>query len=228
MPIPVVCPGCKARFAVSEKFAGKQGPCPKCKALITIPALTEEVKIHVPEIFASAGKDTKGRPLSKPIPRRETKLETMTMVGIAAFCVIVLVVALLLRGFGEQSKYPIITLGLTVLSPALVAAGYFSLRDDELEPYTGRQLWIRSAICGAAYMALWGVYALMAGSMGTAIEMWQWMFIAPLFVSLGGLAALASLDLDFGSGALHYSFYLLVTLLLRWAAGMPPVWNPVA
>lgn len=37
MPILVTCPGCKAQFNVSEKFAGKQGPCPKCKAVITIP-----------------------------------------------------------------------------------------------------------------------------------------------------------------------------------------------
>lgn len=37
MPILVTCPGCKAQFNVSDKFAGKQGPCPKCKAVISIP-----------------------------------------------------------------------------------------------------------------------------------------------------------------------------------------------
>src|SRR5262245_6594726 len=40
MPILVTCPGCKAQFNVGEKFAGKQGPCPKCKALITIPKIS--------------------------------------------------------------------------------------------------------------------------------------------------------------------------------------------
>ncbi len=39
MPIAVSCTSCKAKFTVSDKFAGKQGPCPKCKATITIPAL---------------------------------------------------------------------------------------------------------------------------------------------------------------------------------------------
>ena len=37
MPISVVCPGCKARFNVSDKFAGKKGPCPKCKTVLTVP-----------------------------------------------------------------------------------------------------------------------------------------------------------------------------------------------
>ena len=81
MPISVVCPGCKARFSVSEKFAGKKGPCPKCKAVILVPnAPAEEVKIHVPEQFASGGKDSKGRAVSKPILREETKLKPAVIV----------------------------------------------------------------------------------------------------------------------------------------------------
>ena len=32
MAIAVICPGCKASFRVSDKFAGQTGPCPKCKA----------------------------------------------------------------------------------------------------------------------------------------------------------------------------------------------------
>ena len=27
-------------------------------------------------------------------------------------------------------------------------------------------------------------------------------------------------DLEFGDGVFHYSFYLVATLVLRWAAGM--------
>ncbi len=74
MPIPVVCPGCKVRFNVSEKFAGKKGPCPKCKVIITIPAAAQpEIKIHEPQEYASAGKDQQGRPISKPIPRKNSK-----------------------------------------------------------------------------------------------------------------------------------------------------------
>ena len=34
MAIDVTCPSCHTRFQVSDKFAGKSGPCPKCKNTI--------------------------------------------------------------------------------------------------------------------------------------------------------------------------------------------------
>jgi hypothetical protein len=55
-------------------------------------------------------------------------------------------------------------------------------------------------------------------------EAWQWVFVAPIFVSIGAAVAWATLDLDFGSAAMHYAFFVLVCLLLRFALGMPPVW----
>jgi hypothetical protein len=46
-------------------------------------------------------------------------------------------------------------------------------------------------------------------------------FVGPPFVLVGGFAAFASLDIDYGSGVVHYSLYLIVTVLLRMVAGMP-------
>jgi hypothetical protein len=54
-------------------------------------------------------------------------------------------------------------------------------------------------------------------------EMWQWFTIAPLFAAAGALAALATLDLDWGTGAIHFSFYVLFTSLLRVLAGLQPL-----
>src|ERR1700676_3897712 len=81
MPISIVCPGCLARFQVNDKFAGKQGPCPKCKTLIAIPAA--EVRIHAP---AESGgvKDKTGRPVTKPISRSEARLSPNAIIAIAA------------------------------------------------------------------------------------------------------------------------------------------------
>jgi hypothetical protein len=224
MPISVVCPGCKARFSVSDKFAGKKGPCPKCKAQIVVPAApVEEVKIHVPEVFASGGKDSKGRAVSKPILREEMKVKPLVIGGIVTAVVAMFVVAVLLRN--TENKLPIIAAGLLVISPPLAAAGYTFLREDELEPYRGRSLFVRSTLCGLAYIALWGLfmplpaYGLLTG------EAWQWVFVAPVFISIGAAAAWACLDLDFGSAAMHYSFYVLVTVALRAAIGLPPLWN---
>jgi predicted Zn finger-like uncharacterized protein len=75
MPIQVVCPSCHARFSVSEKFAGKKGPCPKCKTVIQVPEATEEIKIHAPEQSEAGAKGTGGRHVLKPIERKETKVQ---------------------------------------------------------------------------------------------------------------------------------------------------------
>ena len=56
-------------------------------------------------------------------------------------------------------------------------------------------------------------------------EIWSWLLVAPPFVMVGGLFAMAALDLDFGDALFCYGFYLVSTLILRWAAGMKWVWD---
>jgi hypothetical protein len=58
-------------------------------------------------------------------------------------------------------------------------------------------------------------------------DIWNWVFVAPPFLITGALVALASLDLDFGSGFFHYAFFVLVSMVLRWAAGMGWLWQPL-
>ncbi len=104
MAILVVCPSCRARFQVSEKFAGKQGPCPKCKGVINIPALDEQVKIHEPEQFAEGGKDAKGRAVLKPVARVETKVQPVMVVGMVGAALMAFVIAWVVgRSHGSQA-----------------------------------------------------------------------------------------------------------------------------
>ncbi len=85
MAISIICPGCHSRFQVNDKFAGKQGPCPKCKTLINIPKAGEEVKIHAPADFAgTAAKDQSGRPVFKPIARQGTELRPQWAAAVGA------------------------------------------------------------------------------------------------------------------------------------------------
>src|SRR4051794_24230432 len=95
MAIDVTCPSCHTRFQVSEKFAGKSGPCPKCKSTIKIPEKKDEVVIHAPEV--SGPKDSMGQAVLKPIARKEVRLQTPQIVAIVGAVVMVLIVALLLR-----------------------------------------------------------------------------------------------------------------------------------
>lgn len=105
MAIDVTCAACKTRFQVSDKFAGKQGPCPKCKAIITVPAKKDEVVIHAPE--GSGPKDSKGQLVLKPIARKETRLTPINIGIIAGSVILVLMVSLALRiTYGNALKVP--------------------------------------------------------------------------------------------------------------------------
>lgn len=230
MAIDVLCPGCKARFKVSEKFAGKKGPCPKCKTQITIPEIAPEVTVHAPENFGPKG--AAGRGVMQPIFREETKFSPAVAGGIGGAVAVVFLLALVLR-FNVTDKFhfpvPILTLGAILLAPPLVYGGYTFLRNDELEPHTGQSLWTRIGVCSLIYAGIWGlVWALvMYLKLGDlSKEIW---FVACLFVPMvlaGAGAAFVTLDLEYFTGVFHYGLYLLVTVLLRLVIGLAPLIGP--
>ncbi|MCH5372461.1 MAG: hypothetical protein JJ992_00670, partial [Planctomycetes bacterium] len=135
----------------------------------------------------------------------------------------VLVVAWMFRSPDGDVPTILLVVGAFVLAPPLVWAGYAFLRDDELEPFRGRELWIRLGACSLVYALLWGLVQLIAGYglRLDELELIHMAFIAPVLIGLGAFAAYASLDFDFGMGALHYGLYLAVTVLLRLILGLP-------
>ena len=219
MPIQVVCHGCKAAFQVSDKFAGKKGPCPKCKATITIPAVQEEIVVHAPE--AAGPKDTLGRPVFIPILREETKLSSTATFAIVAACATVLLVAVILRLAGGPPPFMLI-LGAIGLAPPLGIAGYAFLRNQELQPYRGTELWGRVAASSAVYAALWAAYRFIPGWYGLdgpPYELWTLLYIVPPMIAVGGFTAYVTYDVEFGTGMMHYALYLSITVLLSYIAG---------
>jgi hypothetical protein len=229
MAIEVLCPGCKARFKVSEKFAGKKGPCPKCKTQITIPMPTAEVKVHAPETFGP--KDATGKGVLTPIFREERKFSPVMAAGIGGAAAAVFLVALVLR-FAyakpeEKAHFPLffLALGAVLLAPPLVWGGYTFLRDDELEPHRGQSLWMRVGICSAVYAGLWGISWAIMTYLGINLSK-DYLFI-PMFavpmVLAGAGSAFATLDLEYQNGIFHFGLYLLVTVLLRVVIGLAPL-----
>jgi hypothetical protein len=218
MAIDVTCAGCKTRFQVSDKFAGKQGPCPKCKAVIKVPAKSEQVVIHEPEA-ATGPKSVTGQPVFKPIAWKETRITTPQIVAIVGSVVGVLLVAVALRiAFGGHPPLIVLVVGSIVLAPPLAFAGYAFLRDHEFEPHRGKELALRLIAPSVVYPGLWalywGAFAYLSGVNIT--PNWQVMcVVVPVVVVIGAITAQASLDLELGTGALHYSVYLLTTSLLR-------------
>jgi hypothetical protein len=229
MSISVVCPGCKKRFSVSDKFAGQKGPCPSCKTTIEIPAKSEEVVVHAPE--AAGPKDSKGQVVIAPILREETRFNPKIAVAIGVAVLVVFIAAWMvgqsykLEKKTDAAPVPLLfkALAALLLGPPLAYAGYSVLRNDEFEPYSGQDLLIRVAACGAVYAVLWGVFGYLPSWVGmkpAVFETHHLMFVAPGLIAAGAFAAYVCFELDFVMCALHYGLYLIVTVLLRATAGM--------
>jgi len=228
MAIDVTCPGCKTRFQVSDKFAGKKGPCPKCKAIIQVPSKADEVVIHAPE--TTGPKNSRGEAVLQPIFREEVRLSVPLIVGIVASVAIVLVMALVLRLTAHRPGKidPVMTiLGAIVLAPPLVFAGYTFLRDDELEPYRGLSIVLRLIPCSIVYPLLWGIYWFAFAYLEIQPQLIHMVFVVPAMIALGAVTAQASLDLELGPAALHYALYLTSMVVLRLIMGMNGYWNVV-
>ena len=222
MPIAVTCPGCLSRFTVSDKYAGKKGPCPKCKKDLVIPDKSQEVVIHAPEV---GPKDSKGVSVLKPLKRAEFKLSKIEMAVGAVLAVVSLGLAIFARtGFAEP---PWLRSAFGVLSLAFPLAwvGYSFFHDDELQEYSGKERSARVGICAAIFAVTWGLYWFLAYYMGNKtladVDAVQFaIFLAVMFV-VGSLGSLVAMDLDFGQALLHYSMYFATTFLLAMVAGIP-------
>jgi hypothetical protein len=252
MPIQVTCSGCKATFNVSDKYAGRQGPCPKCKAVITIPKLeaakkVEEVKIVAPDEVVGGGKTAAGRPVLKPIERQDAKLSPV-VAGIVVGILVVMFVAAWFAGPALLAPRPLVLpeersdaaltsaystqwwtafalrgVGLAIVGLPIIWAGYLALRDDELEPFRGRSLLVRSLICFFVYTASWGVYAFIPADV--ASSGYAWLYLAPPFFIIGFVTAFYCFDFDVTTAAIHYVAFITVTMMLGMTAGLTMPWS---
>ncbi|HUS39518.1 MAG TPA: hypothetical protein VMX74_08710 [Pirellulales bacterium] len=219
MAIIVVCRSCRKRFKVSDKFAGQKGPCPNCKEPIEVPKKDEQVQVHTPEHSEASARGKSGELVLEPIAREEFKISRWVGIAIGVSSLVVLILALSFRGAEESTKRNLAALGAIVLAPPLIIAGYAFLRNDELEPYRGKWLWVRTAICSVVYVLLWAGYGFFVPGEWTD-QVWKWAFLGPLFGTAGATAGFACFDLDFGSGFFHFAFYVGITLMLGMILGL--------
>ncbi|HMO13980.1 MAG TPA: hypothetical protein PKD64_00905 [Pirellulaceae bacterium] len=220
MAIRVTCPTCLTRFNVSEKFAGKSGPCPKCKKTIKIPDASQEVKVFEPESFGPKG--VSGQAILKPVFRKETSITPVQITLIASVIVGYFVMALVIRllvedktGFADWLEF-----GLSLIFAFPVTfAGYTFLRNSELEPLRGQDLWIRIGAVSVIYGLLWLAMPLAAftfAEYGTA----SWASASVVMVLVGAAVAIMVLELDAINGIVHYGFFFVACLLWRWMSGL--------
>ena len=222
MPIQVTCPKCFKRFQVSDKFAGKTGPCPNCKEQIKVPEKSEEVVIHAPD--DGAPKDRTGKSVLKPLKRTETDV---TRRGLLITFGAVLAAVGVAIGFRVSGGAPLwaAAAGAILLGPPLVWAGYTFVRDSELAPYVGSELRNRVLILSGILAALWLVYAFVPSyinDLESPNEMsFLWFgIIFCVMMGMGAAASVASFELEFTSGLAHAGLYFIVTMALALLSGI--------
>ena len=227
MAIFVVCPGCRTRFTVSDQFAGRSGPCPKCKTTIQIPKLNEQVVIAEPEQFADGGRGISGQLTTKPLARVETTFKPVHILIVTGVSIAVFLVTLVLGRFDVfHQRLWLQAIGLAVVAVPAAAISYEFLRHQEdLQPLRGRNLIIRSLACGIGYLVIWAGLNWLVNSFVTE-ELWTWAIVLPPVFVAGGFVAYAAMELDYSVGILHFTFFSLIALVLRWAAGLGWIWNP--
>jgi hypothetical protein len=181
--------------------------------------VVKEVKIHGPEEEAALP----GRAPTAPIVFVEHPISKVAYAAVAIGAVATMLLAFVARLAWGPGQAPAWLLAATAGIVAMPCAwlGYEIVRDRNLEPYHGRSLLFRTAICGAVYALLWAVKGFLPPELTN--DMWPWVYLAPPFLVAGAVAALATLDLDWGTGVAHYSLYVMFTALLRWLAGFMPV-----
>ncbi len=223
MPIAVTCPKCLTRFSVSEKFAGKKGPCPKCKVELTVPELSEQVVIHAPP--DAAPKDSKGQSILKPIKRREAVIgKQLILLSVAAVVgAILLAVGMRLTG---GTPVPVRIIMAILIAPPLVRFGYAITRDSELEPYYGQELWNRVLITSAILAATWLVYVWVTPYVldidyASEMSLLSSGITLVVMLCLGALAAMAAFELEFLGGLIISGVYISAALALALLADIP-------
>ncbi len=220
MPIPVTCPKCHTRFKVSDKFAGQKGPCPKCKEVILVPKLEDEVVISAPVV---GPKDGKGRQILKPIKRQENKfsmIQLVAMIGsVVAFLIGALCVQLYVEDKSQLSMF-LMVVPMAVLAPLVAYGAYNILKDQELDPFVGQELWLRVLICGAIYALLWGGMPLAKYAFGDRYDTGSWILALGGMLAAGGATGMLSFDFDYTMGLMHYGLFLGLCLLARVLAGI--------
>lgn len=222
MAIRVTCSKCHTRFNVSDKFAGKEGPCPKCKAKIRVPDKSEEVVIEAPK--NSGPTDSQGRPVLKPIKRSETVLTTIQKVLIAvciiAFFAVAFVMRMMITDKADFSIWILLAVAALLIAPVLVYAAYTFLRNQDLDAFLGKEPWTRVGICSAIYAISWLAMPIAYYAFNNSYEVGSYVFAGVAMLAIGGVTGMFCLDLDYFMGSVHYGLYLGICLLGRFIAGL--------
>jgi len=218
MAIDVICSGCLKQFKVSDQFAGRSGPCPGCKTIISIPKLEDQLVIEEPEHKpGSPGAHTR----INGIRRRAGFFQRFEVITLCSLFTTVAVVAVVIRILQTDpvTRLNLTTgilfgFGLILLALASSALGYGVLKDAEIEVFARRTIIIRSIITA-------GIYCLIASGFIMATLFFtqddpRTLILAILGIACFSIASFAPMlcfEMELMHGALHVAIMICMTSL---------------
>lgn len=223
MSITVTCPGCKKHFTVSDKFAGKSGPCKYCKTTITIPNITEKVVIHGGEAFADGGRDAKGKLILKPLTRARRSFDQNKALFICIGVLTVILIAWILgKSIDLNQNWLIAAAGLCLVTPVLVGGLYPAIKKEEmLESIHGFEFYWRTAVISLVYAGIWGAitYLMNIGALSYQTPI-AWAIYTLVLAMFGAFMCMCFYELDWTTALFHTATFLCVTVFLRYVSGI--------
>ena len=81
MPLVVPCPGCPAKLSAPESAAGKRIRCPKCKAVVTVPAFIPAEEVSVIEAKVASPPPEPESEATETKPRTKTDTTVTCCIG---------------------------------------------------------------------------------------------------------------------------------------------------
>ena len=222
MSIRVTCNKCHTRFNVSEKFAGKEGPCPKCKAKIRVPMPTEEVRIEAPK--QKGPTDTEGRAIVDPLLRKDTVLSsvqiTMLVAGLIGFLALSFGMRFVVSDWNTTFGWIVLGVGALVVALPLLFVAYHIIRDNELEPFSGLDLWKRIGICSVVFAATWLALPAAAYAFDGEYFSGSLVLASVAMFAAGTVASLGCFEFDWLLGCVLFGLYFAVAIVARMLAGL--------
>ncbi|MBQ3389369.1 MAG: hypothetical protein IJG60_09175 [Thermoguttaceae bacterium] len=212
MSIHVICPGCMTQFEVSDRFAGKKGPCPKCGHIIEIPKAN--VTIVSPDEMVVDGKKVHNPDHVRPIEQKSYSFTGHALlVNLGVFAAVLAVALFFHFVHMPYLAVPVgILLGLAVAFP-LMKYGYMTFRDpDDLEIFLGGELGKKSIAGAAVFVALWLVYELILLYMNPGGMALVYLIPIALFAAF---VPVVIFDMDFTDSLAVAVVFLLAVILLR-------------
>lgn len=225
MSITVTCPGCHKKFVVSEKFAGKSGPCKYCKTVIHIPKdvpAPEKVVIHGGESFSSGGKNSQGKLVLKPLERSEKKFNRVRAIIITVGILVVLLATFFMRSLLSEYWF-VAAAGLCIITPLIVGGLYPLVKKDEmLESINGFDFYWRTGVISLVYIGMWGAlsYLKWIGVLTPQSQAVSWAICVIPLIAFGIFMCMCFYELEWGNAAFHTLAFVFVTLFLRYLAGI--------